>query len=467
MKFCDKLPKLRKQNNLSQELLADKLGVSRQAVSKWEQGSSYPDMEKMIAMCKILNCTLEDLLDDGAIGNNTNNSNSNKFNFTNYLNDFLKFITRMYNMFLAMSFKDKIKCILEMIFIGVILLIVSIIIYEILSELLFDIFLSIPAVGYYINYTIEKIFIAVLIVASLIIFIHLFKIRYLDYYVTVEDQNAKEKAFEAPVEDKKIINQKKERIIIRDPKHSKFSFFDLLAKIVIFILKIMFVIFGVPCLITFILIISTIAMSIYHIKFGIIFLFIAIALIGLILLNYIVIEFIYKFIISEKQNYKKIFIILISGLAIFAIGVGLSICTYLTFEKTNDVPKEFTQTNTTEIKMTDKTVIENQNIIYKIDNNVDNIILTSKSTIYDDMSHEIYKSNTYNVWYINSYYDDYEILKLLYTDIKNKKTRDYIDFMPTNMITATVSKENYDKLMKNYLNYINDYNNYYNDSENY
>lgn len=46
MKFCDKLPKLRKQNNLSQELLADKLGVSRQAVSKWEQGSSYPDMEK-------------------------------------------------------------------------------------------------------------------------------------------------------------------------------------------------------------------------------------------------------------------------------------------------------------------------------------------------------------------------------------------------------------------------------------
>ena len=50
MKFCDKLPKLRKENNLSQELLADKLGVSRQAVSKWESGSSYPDMEKMIDM---------------------------------------------------------------------------------------------------------------------------------------------------------------------------------------------------------------------------------------------------------------------------------------------------------------------------------------------------------------------------------------------------------------------------------
>lgn len=38
MRFCDKLPKLRKNNNLSQEQLADRLGVSRQAVSKWESG---------------------------------------------------------------------------------------------------------------------------------------------------------------------------------------------------------------------------------------------------------------------------------------------------------------------------------------------------------------------------------------------------------------------------------------------
>lgn len=41
MRFCDKLPKLRKENNLSQEQLADRLGVSRQAVSKWESGESH------------------------------------------------------------------------------------------------------------------------------------------------------------------------------------------------------------------------------------------------------------------------------------------------------------------------------------------------------------------------------------------------------------------------------------------
>lgn len=42
MKFCDKLAKQRKNNNLSQEQLADQLGVSRQAVSKWESGLSFP-----------------------------------------------------------------------------------------------------------------------------------------------------------------------------------------------------------------------------------------------------------------------------------------------------------------------------------------------------------------------------------------------------------------------------------------
>ena len=71
MKFCDKLIKMRKENNLSQEQFADKLGVSRQAVSKWESGGTYPDMEKILKMCKILNCNLEDLMDDGVIGETT------------------------------------------------------------------------------------------------------------------------------------------------------------------------------------------------------------------------------------------------------------------------------------------------------------------------------------------------------------------------------------------------------------
>ena len=136
MKFCDKLPKLRRENNLSQEQLAEALGVSRQAVSKWESGSSYPDMEKMIAMCKVLNSTLEDLLDDGVI----KSSVSNKFNFNNYVNDFLKFITKIYNMFSVMSFKEKVKCLIEIVIIGFILFILSSIIFSLFNTFIFNLF---------------------------------------------------------------------------------------------------------------------------------------------------------------------------------------------------------------------------------------------------------------------------------------------------------------------------------------
>ena len=95
MRFCDKLLNLRKRNNFSQEQLAEKLNVSRQAVSKWESGSTYPDMEKMLLLCNILNCTLEELMDDGVI--KTSDMCSNKLNGNNWFNDFLKYITNSYN----------------------------------------------------------------------------------------------------------------------------------------------------------------------------------------------------------------------------------------------------------------------------------------------------------------------------------------------------------------------------------
>lgn len=208
MKFCDKLPKLRKNNNLSQELLADKLGVSRQAVSKWESGSSYPDMEKMIEMCKILNCTLEDLLDDGVV-KEASSSNNTKINFSSYFNDFLKFITRIYNMFCAMKFKDKIKCLLEICFIFFVLWFVGMIIYAFFDSFLFNLLINIPYVGIYLNSFFENVFIILLVVVGTIVLFHLFKIRYLDYYVTVEDQNIEEKVLEKPCLEKNDVSLKK------------------------------------------------------------------------------------------------------------------------------------------------------------------------------------------------------------------------------------------------------------------
>ena len=62
MNFGENLKKLRKEKQLSQESLAEKLNISRQAVSKWESNSSYPDMNNLIQLKDIFNVTLDEMI---------------------------------------------------------------------------------------------------------------------------------------------------------------------------------------------------------------------------------------------------------------------------------------------------------------------------------------------------------------------------------------------------------------------
>lgn len=60
--FEDRLINARKDNNYTQEELALRLGVTPQAVSKWERGMGYPDTPLMVSLCHILNCSLDFML---------------------------------------------------------------------------------------------------------------------------------------------------------------------------------------------------------------------------------------------------------------------------------------------------------------------------------------------------------------------------------------------------------------------
>ncbi len=62
MSFGENLQTIRKKNQLSQEGLAEMLGVSRQAVSKWELGEGYPEVDKLLVLSKKLNISLDSLL---------------------------------------------------------------------------------------------------------------------------------------------------------------------------------------------------------------------------------------------------------------------------------------------------------------------------------------------------------------------------------------------------------------------
>lgn len=64
MTIGEKIARLRKEQNLTQEQFAEILKVSRQAVSKWERDEAYPDTEKLIRIGKIFDCSLDYLLKD-------------------------------------------------------------------------------------------------------------------------------------------------------------------------------------------------------------------------------------------------------------------------------------------------------------------------------------------------------------------------------------------------------------------
>ena len=62
MEFNEKLQELRKQKGLTQEELAEELYVSRAAVSKWEAGRGYPNIDSLKAIAKFFSVTIDDLL---------------------------------------------------------------------------------------------------------------------------------------------------------------------------------------------------------------------------------------------------------------------------------------------------------------------------------------------------------------------------------------------------------------------
>ena len=234
MKLSEKLQKIRKDNNITQEGLADRLNVSRQAVSKWESGTTYPDTEKLIQISKIFNVSLDELVNDN--GDKNNISSRNKISFMEIINEMLDFISKSVNMFWSMKFFEKIKCLFEM---GILILIIvgmAILSSSMIVDLVRRILVFLP--DNYI-YFICNIFDLLLFLSwlglGIIIVIRIFKTRYLDYYVFVTDDNATEKTFEEPI--KELKERKEYKVVIRDPKDSSLNILKKIGKVFTFLTK--------------------------------------------------------------------------------------------------------------------------------------------------------------------------------------------------------------------------------------
>ncbi|MCT4797238.1 helix-turn-helix transcriptional regulator [Exiguobacterium profundum] len=66
-KLKKRLKQLRLENKYSQQQIADKLNITRQAVSKWENGKSIPDIENLKLLCEIYNVSLDNILENSVL----------------------------------------------------------------------------------------------------------------------------------------------------------------------------------------------------------------------------------------------------------------------------------------------------------------------------------------------------------------------------------------------------------------
>lgn len=69
MTFGQKLKKLRGENNLTQEQLADRIFVTRTAISKWETGNGYPSIDSLKALSNLFGISIDELISDADVEN--------------------------------------------------------------------------------------------------------------------------------------------------------------------------------------------------------------------------------------------------------------------------------------------------------------------------------------------------------------------------------------------------------------
>ena len=460
MNLADNLKRIRKENNLSQEQLAEKLGVTRQAVSKWESGVSYPEMDKVMQICQVFNLNINELVHENL--KEVTEKKKEKDNLSKVIDSFFNYITKVVNLFSSFKFGEVIKCLFEQFIIIIFLLIF----FAILGMFLGNVVLLMIPNGSSLNniiYFLEGIYIFGAFVLGLAIFLHIFKIRYLDYYeIVTKDEvinnDEEEKHNEIVREGKKVIEQKREKIIVRDPKHSEYSFIKFLFNGVLLLLK-AFALFALAMAATlFIFIVICFILSFLVIKTGLFF--------GL--LTYLVILIFFDFIFNRDINKKFLLISFVSSLLCIGVGIGLGAVSLIQFDiKEND---DYTKSQFNQ-PMSNDLVIVDQHYYYDSHTPVE-YIASDNTDVKIVVEHSRYmEANVYKktdealVWVYERQELTMDLIRELIDNINNKKIVTYNNDIKIKVYTTEenikILKDNeaeYYDLMNDYIKRIDELN---------
>ena len=447
MKFSENLKRIRKENNLSQEQLAEKVGVSRQAVSKWESGAAYPEMDKVLLICKIFNYNIDELLNENV--KEVDETKQSKINLNKYIEDFFGFITKTAQMFSSMKFWQILKCLLEQCIIAGILMILFLIIGGILSNISYGLLGTIFHSFYgTIHNILESIYLILALIIGITIILHIFKVRYLDYYEIVKEDNNTENEQDTQNENEKkdnskiLLENKKEKIIIRDPNHSGSKFLTGLAKMIVFGIKFIVGCIAVGFCCSFVGLAILLALSFMFVKTGLVFLGSFLGIISAMLINFVILEVFYNFIVSKKCFKTRMAIMFVIGLIVGGMSIGMILIGVTKFDYVEDYDEN---EDTYNVPMTENLCIDywNNGIEYEETDSSDvKIVVKHSEFTRTEINNENEMINIY------SYQDESKIMEQLrktIKDINNKQIKGYSN----PKVYVYSSKENIEKIKQN------------------
>ena len=392
MKFGDKLIELRKKNGYSQEELAEKLGVSRQSVSKWESNNTYPETDKIVQIANLFDCSMDDLIND-KITDVESTQRKNRNNVKKIWNSFLDFITTTIDMFSKMKFIEGLKCIIVMLLLLLILHIFGNIICKGVASVIANIFsfISNDFVSVF-REILKNIFFLVWYIISAIIIIHAFKIKYLNNYT--KTIKIVEKEDKSSVKDEKV----KEEVIVKNENEKPFEFLEVLAQIIIIFIKIMagFIVLGTICS-SIGLVIATV-ITIAGIPTNILFLWITLTLLAAAVVSIEIIILLIKFIFNKKVNVPLSIIVFISCVVLSGLSIGMTVLQIRNIKLIEDNSVFNITTKEIELEYQENLVVKSNGL--GVDNQykyiIDNSIEENKIIVSRDIDENYFKLYTRN-----------------------------------------------------------------------
>ncbi len=480
MNLADNLKRIRKDNNLSQEQLAEKLGVSRQAVSKWESGQSYPEMDKVLQICSLFNLNINELINENI--KEVNEVKESKTISNKYVTSFFDYLTKVVDMFSSMKIKQIVGCLFEQFVISMILLILFSIIGSIAAGIMAPIIYAILPNGvYYATIRLlEAIYVIISFIIGIAILLHIFKIRYLDYYEFVKiDQKPVNKIIDSisDVEEDNIIDEEKknkaeiecdndtkkqkiilekrpEKVIIRDPKHSDFKFLSGLGKAMLLIVKFFVAWVLLFFALGFVGLVTCLVLGFLFVKTGFLFIGYILAMIGCLVICAICIELMFNFIFSRKNSKTRFFISGIASLIAIGVGSGMLVIGFSEF----DIAKQDVDTVKEEyvFEMKDNLMIaRGYNYYHTVE-----YVVEDRKDVKIEVEHSKYFTSTFDeeggLVYIYSYVPDGEVMDMIRMFIKDFNNKKIVNYDSEQFIKVYASKENIEIMKNNRKEYFDD-----------